>query len=239
MDHGTQDDLTALLDGSGNPVLEIRCQFIILGNPVSVHHSREIRCQFIILARKDGTDIAPRSSGKGNPVSGNPEIRCQFIGNPVSVHHSRLKRWREIRCRKSGVSSSFSPEKMVPTLRQEAREREIRCREIRCPGNPGEIRCQFIILAGGKSGVSSSFSPGEIRCQFIILAGGNPVSGEIRCQFIILARKDGTDIAPRSSGEIRCQFIILARKDGTDIAPRSSGKEDSRKLETFQMEPCG
>ena len=26
---------------------------------------------------------------------------------------------------------------------------------------------------------------------------------------------------------------------GVDIAPRSSGKEDSRKLETFQMEPCG
>ena len=25
----------------------------------------------------------------------------------------------------------------------------------------------------------------------------------------------------------------------SDLAPRSSGKEDSRKLETFQMEPCG
>jgi len=28
-------------------------------------------------------------------------------------------------------------------------------------------------------------------------------------------------------------------KTKSDIAPRSSGKEDSRKLETFQMEPCG
>ncbi len=51
--------------------------------------------------------------------------------------------------------------------------REIR--EIRNPGNPGEIRCQFIIL-------------GEIRCQFIILARKNV--GEIRCQFINLARKN-------------------------------------------------
>ena len=44
----------------------------------------EIRCQFIILV---------------------VEIRCQFIilGNPVSVHHSSWK---------SGVSSSFLPEKI-------------------------------------------------------------------------------------------------------------------------------
>ena len=88
------------------------------GNPVSVHHSGgksgvsssfwgksggEIRCQFIILARG--------------------EIRCQFI----------ILARGEIRCQfiilarkgggKSGVSSSFLPEK------------------------GGEIRCQFIILA--------------------------------------------------------------------------------------------
>ena len=37
--------------------------------------------------------------------------------------------------------------------------------------------------------------------------------------------------------EIRCQFIILARKDELTSRQESSGKEDSRKLETFQMEP--
>ena len=86
---------------SGNPVS------VHHGNPVSVHHSRgksgvsssfsgksgvsssfsgEIRCQFIILARM--------------------EIRCQFIilgGNPVSVRGKSGG--------KSGVSSSFLPEK--------------------------------------------------------------------------------------------------------------------------------
>ena len=66
------------------------------------HHAAatEIWCRFIILARKDEPTCA--------------EIWCQFIilarkdeptsGNLVSVHHS---------CpRKSGVSSSFLPEKM-------------------------------------------------------------------------------------------------------------------------------
>jgi len=67
----------------------------------------------------------------------------------------------------------------------------------------------------------------EIRCRW--------KSGvEIRCQFIILARKDEL-----TSVEIRCQFIILARKDELTSRQESSGKEDSRKLETFQMEPCG
>ena len=117
----------------GNPGGEIRCQFIILvGNPVSVHHSwgeircqdrgksgvsssflgnpvSEIRCQFIILAGgksgvsssflRGGNPVSVHHSAGGNPVSGgNPG------GNPVSVHHSCPG--------KSGVSSSFLPEKM-------------------------------------------------------------------------------------------------------------------------------
>src|SRR5271166_6350012 len=62
---------------------------------------------------------------------------------------------------------------------------------------------------------------------------GNPVSVEIRCQ--LCQWKSGVSGNP----EIRCQFIILARKDELTSRQESSGKEDSRKLETFQMEPCG
>ena len=40
--------------------------------------------------------------------------------------------------------------------------------------------------------------------------------------------------APWGQTEIRINL-----KTRSDLAPRSSGKEDSRKLETFQMEPCG
>ena len=102
---------------------EIRCQFIILrGNPVSVHHSQgEIRCQFIILRGNPvsvhrGNPVSvhrgnPVSVHRGNPVSvhrGNPVSVHRgnpvsvHRGNPVSVHHSQGK---------SGVSSSFLPEK--------------------------------------------------------------------------------------------------------------------------------
>ena len=51
-------------------------------------------------------------------------------------------------------------------------------------------------------------------------ASGNPVS---------VHRKSGNPVSVHH----------YCPKRGTDIAPRSSGKEDSRKLETFQMESCG
>jgi hypothetical protein len=56
--------------------------------------------------------------------------------------------------RKSGVSSSFLPEKM--NRQRITRDTGLRGKMKRNPGK--EIRCQFIILAQ------------EIRCQFIILA---------------------------------------------------------------------
>ncbi len=40
-------------------------------------------------------------------------------------------------------------------------------------------------------------------------------------------------------GAIRCRFIFSGKNDGLTSRQESSGKEDSRKLETFQMEPCG
>ena len=78
---------------------EIRCQFIILGKSGVSSSFWEIRCQFIILASKEElTPDFPVSLGS-HPMKAN--YRLDARGNPVSVHHSG----------KSGVSSSFLPEK--------------------------------------------------------------------------------------------------------------------------------
>ena len=108
----------------GKSGVEIRCQFIILarrGNPVSGGKSG-VSSSFLPGGKSGvrgesgvsssflpGEKSGVSSSGGGNPVSveircqfiilARGEIRCQFRGNPVSG--------------KSGVSSSFLPEKMI------------------------------------------------------------------------------------------------------------------------------
>ena len=64
------------------------CPQLEIRNPVSVHKSSEIRCQFIILKSEIRCQFIILKS----------EIRCQFI--------ILARSW------KSGVSSSFLPEKM-------------------------------------------------------------------------------------------------------------------------------
>jgi len=64
-------------------------------------------------------------------------------------------------------------------------------------------------------------------------------SGPVPLSAPIAAGYYGCCVHQEIIAEIRCQFIILARKDELTSRQESSGKEDSRKLETFQMEPCG
>ena len=42
-----------------------------------------------------------------------------------------------------------------------------------------------------------------------------------------------------ASSVSRAVVVLRLAKRCSDLAQESSGKEDSRKLETFQMEPCG
>ena len=54
---------------------------------------------------------------------------------------------------------------------------------------------------------------------------------------VVVNRAGGrTDLEPPGPAHAQSQSGAVQRPD---LAPRSSGKEDSRKLETFQMEPCG
>ena len=124
-------------------------------------------------------------------------------------HHLRLAFSSSSSSAKDGCDDGASPLRPAGAERDHPERSEDRETQPERKSGVKEIRCQFIILAGGnpvsvhhscperrKSGVSSSFLPEkeEIRCQFI-------TEEEIRCQFIILARE-----------EIRCQFIILARE---------------------------
>src|SRR5271166_3670625 len=95
-------------------------------------------------------------SGVSSSFRGLREIRCQ--GNPVS---------RKIRG-KSGVSSSFLPEKMNRHRAKKARERRIvgslklfRWNPAGNQSRPGEIRCQFIILARKDEPTSRQESSGK------------------------------------------------------------------------------
>ena len=45
--------------------------------------------------------------------------------------------------------------------------------------------------------------------------------------------------ARAARGQTDLEVFVEKLLNRSDLAPRSSGKEDSRKLETFQMEPCG
>ncbi len=114
----------------------------------------EIRCQFIILARKEE-------------------------GNPVSIHHSCPKRGSDtgLRARKSGVNSSFLPEK---------RKRHRITRE--------EIRCQFIILARKEEATPDYARKEEATPDY---ARGNPVSIHHSCP------KRGSDTGLRVRRERR------------------------------------
>ena len=110
--------------------------------------------------------------------------------------------------KKSGVSSSFLPEKM--------NRHRITWGEIRCQGGKSGVSSSF----WGKSSVGSSFwkkSGEEIRCQFTILA-----RGEIRCRFIILE-------------EIRCQFTILARKKSGVSSPFLPEKMNRHRISREKM----
>jgi len=64
-----------------------------------------------------------------------------------------------------------------------------------------------------------------------------------------MQKKTGKKTGVSLQEENRCQFVFSEKKTGVSLffqgkneltsRQESSGKEDSWKLETFQMEPCG
>src|SRR5271166_1053699 len=114
--------------------------------------------------------------------------------------------------RKSGVGSSFLPEKTNRHRISFSKRRTDTGFHSNCSENPARNWPGGAIIppdpheAPGVHCLRGGVLP-WCRTQF---QGGNPMSGHHSCP-----------------------------KRRTDIAPRSSGKKDSRKLETFQMEPCG
>ena len=152
MDHGTRDDLTALLEAAraGGEDTKDRLVRAAYG---------ELRRMAAGFMRRERTDHTLQPSALVNEAV----IRLLDGGALVKAQDRRHLFAAAAQAMRQALVDHARTRGAAKRAGGRGRGGEIRCQFII---SGGEIRCQFII-SGGKSGVSSSFR-GEIRCQFII-----------------------------------------------------------------------